>query len=93
MRNFYGNKRRIDINRRDLAINIGDNVMVNNGNKLNRKKLDPIRTGPFKVVGQLSPLMFKIDTGSTRPLSNIFHKNQLVPIHVEEGEIYNILEE
>ncbi|KAI2808834.1 hypothetical protein BLOT_006783 [Blomia tropicalis] len=69
MKNFYGNKRRIDINRRDLAINIGDTVMVNNGNKLNRKKLDPIRTGP------------------TRPLSNIFHKNQLVPIHVEEGEM------
>ena len=53
--------------------------MVACGNKLNRNKLDSIREGPFKVIEQISPLMFKVDAGKRKESSNIFHKNQLYP--------------
>ena len=52
--NFRKNKERIDKNRREWEFNDGDWVYIKSANKLNRKKLDEIRKGPFKVVKRIS---------------------------------------
>ncbi|KAK2575226.1 hypothetical protein KPH14_012691 [Odynerus spinipes] len=43
------NKNLFDKNRKHHEFNIGDLVNIENGNKLNRKKLDNLRIGPFHI--------------------------------------------
>lgn len=76
---FQKNKKRIDKNRSDEQLAVGDYVMVDEGSKQNRNKLDIIRNGPFVIVEQISPLMFRVDAGRRKSTSNMFHKNQLHP--------------
>lgn len=38
----------------------GDMVYVENGHKLNRRKLDELRIGPFKIEKKLSQSIYKI---------------------------------
>lgn len=47
IRSHNYNKRTFDKGRKHHEFKIGDTVFVENGNKLNRKKLDEIRVGPF----------------------------------------------
>lgn len=42
------NKARYDKNKSKISFSIGNFVYVDNGNKLNRDKLDRVRIGPFK---------------------------------------------
>ena len=81
---FIRNKIRLDKKFNDKKLKIGDLVLVDNGNKLNRKKLDCLRIGPFRIIEQISPLMYRVDIGSQRNQANIFHKSQLWPF-LEEG--------
>ena len=46
--------------------------MVACGNKMNRNKLDGIREGPFKIIKQISPLMFKVDAGKRKEIHQTF---------------------
>lgn len=48
------NKRIFDKNRTKLNFNTGDMVYVENGNKLNRNKLDELKIGPFKITEKIS---------------------------------------
>lgn len=74
------NKKLYDKNRKDYAFNIGDLVYVENGNRLNRKKLDELRIGPYKILNKISKSMYEIDTGHKKPESNLFHISKLIPI-------------
>ena len=40
-------------------------VYVTNGNRLNRKKMDEIRIGPFEIEKKISDSIYKINTGGT----------------------------
>ena len=44
------NKQYYDKNRREGTFEVGEKIYVENGNKLNRKKLDEIRVGPYPIV-------------------------------------------
>lgn len=73
------NKAIFDKNRKYVTFNSGDMVYVENGNKLNRKKLDEIRIGPFKIIEKISNSIYKVDTGYKKAESNLFHVTKLIP--------------
>lgn len=73
------NKVRFDKNKSDLCFNIGDRVYVENGNKLNRQKLDPIRIGPFPIVQKRSDRVFLVQCGSSLREQRLFHISKLIP--------------
>lgn len=78
------NKKLFDKNRKQHRFEVG--VYVENGNKLNRRKLDILRTGPFEIVDKISNSMYKINTGRRKPVTNLFHITKLTPIVTEENE-------
>lgn len=77
-KNHLQNKTRTDQGRKEVEINVGDYVFIENGNKLNRNKLDPIRSGPYKVKEQVSDHLYKIDLGNWKNKNNLFHTSKLV---------------
>lgn len=74
------NKNRFDKNRKNYNFNVGDLVYVENGNRLNRKKLDELRIGPFKIIKKISTSIYEIDTGHRKTESNLFHITKLIPL-------------
>lgn len=78
------NKTLFDKNREQYEFNIGDKVYVENGNKLNRKKLDEITVGPFEILERLSDSIYRIDTG--KKSSDMFHVTKLQPATMKEKE-------
>lgn len=74
------NKQQFDKNRINRHFNVGDFVYVENGNRLNRKKLEEIKIGPYKILEKLSNSIYKIDTGYKKLTSNLFHITKLVPV-------------
>ncbi|EFN65339.1 hypothetical protein EAG_14931, partial [Camponotus floridanus] len=73
------NKNLFDRNRKDYNYKIGDIVYVENGNKLNRKKLDELNIGPYKITEKISDSIYKLDTGHKKEESNFFHITKLIP--------------
>ena len=78
MKDHERNKRRIDKNRTEESIDVGDTVYADAGNKISRNKLRPLREGPFRVTKRRSPLMFELDRSGRK--MNLYHKNQLLKI-------------
>lgn len=54
-------------------------VYIENGNKLNRKKLDELRIGPFKIENKISNSIYTIKTGRRNQDTSIFHITKLLP--------------
>lgn len=54
-------------------------MYVENGNRLNKKKLDELRIGPYKILGKVSNSIYSVDTGHKKPESNLFHITKLIP--------------
>lgn len=73
------NKQLFDKHRENYKFEVGQQVYVENGNRLNRKKLDELRIGPFNILEKVSDSIFKIDTGHRKSESNLFHITKLVP--------------
>lgn len=80
IKNHNLNKTRYDKNRKPHNFKVGDFVYVENGNKLNRDKLDEIRIGPFPVLHKLSDSVYMIKCGSTNKEKRLFHISKMVPI-------------
>lgn len=78
------NKKIYDKNRKNLNFNVGDKVFIENGNKLNRRKLDELRIGPYVIIERISNSIFKINTGHKKEESNLFHISKLTPIPMLE---------
>ncbi|KAA5608264.1 transposase family protein, partial [Pseudomonas aeruginosa] len=57
------NKNIFDQYREGYKLEEGDSVYVENGNKLNRKKMDELRTGPDKILKKISESIYEVDTG------------------------------
>jgi hypothetical protein len=74
------NKQRFDKNRRKCELKVGDWVYVENGNRLNRKKLDELKIGPYKILEKFSNSIYRVDTGHRKSESNLFHVTKLVPV-------------
>lgn len=60
-KNFEKNKKIIDKKRKLCKIKEDGFVFVDNGNKVNRNKLNEVRSGPYRVIKQVSDTMFVID--------------------------------
>lgn len=80
------NKKLFDKNRKVHEFEAGDLVYVENGNKLNRRKLDELKIGPFRILEKISDSIYKIDTGHRKSESNFFHITKLIPSSEEEEE-------
>ena len=78
LQNHEYNKRRYDRNRIDISFSVGDKVYVENGNKLNRDKLDPIRIGPFVIKRKLSASVYEIDVGYKTCSKRLYHISKLI---------------
>lgn len=63
LRNHEYNKRMYDKNKSAIEFKIGDSVFIDNGNKLNRDKLDNVRIGPCTIVDRLSNNVFEVKFG------------------------------
>lgn len=71
------NKERIDKKfKKTEPLKVGQLVYVENGNKLNRHKLDEIRIGPFPILKVLSKSIYELCTG--RKTRN-FHISKIIP--------------
>jgi len=79
MKSHNYNKEQFDKKRKNYEFNTGDLVYIENGNRLNRKKLDELKIGPYKILEKISSSIYKIDTGHSKSQSNIFHITKLVP--------------
>lgn len=73
------NKNIFNKNRRNYKFNIGDLVYVENGNNLNRSKLDELRIGPFEIMEKLSDSIYKIKTGKRNQETGFYHVTKLLP--------------
>lgn len=73
------NKVYYDKHKREITYEVGDLVYIQNGNRLNRKKLDPVRVGPFKIKHKISDLLYIIDSGFKTPESNVYHASKMIP--------------
>lgn len=54
-------------------------VYVENGHRLNRKKLDELRIGPFKILEKVSNSIYSVETGHKKSESKLFHITKLIP--------------
>ena len=77
------NKSLFDKKLKQWEFKIGDMVYIENGNNLNRKKLDELKVGPYKIIGQKSKTIFVIDTGHRKMESNLYHITKLQPVPVK----------
>lgn len=79
IRSHEENKRRVDKRMTKVKpLLVGDLVYVENGNKLNRRKLDQIRIGPFPVSKVISRSIYEVNTGSNR--KRLFHLSKIIPL-------------
>lgn len=74
------NKQQFDKDRKNYKLKAGDFVYLENGNRLNRRKLEELKIGPFKIVEKLSNTIYKVDTGHKKLESNLFHITKLIPV-------------
>ncbi len=74
------NKARYDRNKSNLPFNIGERVYIENGNKLNRGKLDEIRLGPFPIVRKISDVVFELDVGYKTGAKRYYHTSKMVKL-------------
>lgn len=77
------NKTLFDKSRIQYDFKKGDMVYVNHGNKLNKKKMDEIRTGPFEIEEKISDSVFKINTGRGSRSIGLYHITKLIPMSVD----------
>lgn len=76
MQNFEINKKRVDKTRRVYEFKVGDKVYIENGSKLNRKKTDKVRIGPFRIINKISSSMYEVECGK-KNTPNCFHSSKL----------------
>lgn len=62
------------------TFNVGDVLFVENGNTLNRIKLEELKIESFQTVEKVSKSLYRIDTRHKKTESNLFHITKLIPI-------------
>lgn len=81
------NKKLFDKNRKHYEFNVGDMVYVENGNKLNRRKLEELKIGPYEILEKISNSIYRVNSGHRKIESNLFHITKLSPVPtLEESE-------
>ncbi|VVC31152.1 Ribonuclease H-like domain, partial [Cinara cedri] len=73
------NKQLFDKNRKEHEYNTGNLVYVENGNRLNRQKLDELRIGLFEITEKISNTILRIKTRKRNEETGLFHITKLIP--------------
>lgn len=81
------NKTLYDKKLRYWEFKVGDMVYIENGNKLNRKKLDELKVGPYKIIEKISDTIYRIDIGYKKAESNLYHITKLMPVPMFEQNV------
>ena len=71
------NKKTYDKQHVPYTFHEGDLVMVERGSKINRRKLDNLRNGPYKILEKKSEVIYFIDLGNNK--RDLFHISKLFP--------------
>ena len=74
-KNFLKNKKKFDVNKKEHQFKEGELVYVTNGNKLNRGKLEEIRSGPFTISKKVSNSMYKLKCNKKNKESVVNSRN------------------
>ena len=72
------NKTRVDKKKKNIILKENDMVYVERGNKLNRNKLDPIRSGPYKIINKISKTIYEVEDEKNRQ-PKLYHISKLIP--------------
>lgn len=80
IRSHNYNKSRYDKNKSDVLFSVGDSVYADNGNKLNRDKLDKVRVGPFLITRKLCETVFEVDIGYGAFSKRLYHVSKLLKV-------------
>lgn len=81
IKSLNDNKKRFDLQRKELQLNVDDLVYAENGSRLDRRKLDELWIGPCRIRKGISNSIYEIDTEKkNRTESNLFHITKLIPI-------------
>jgi transposase InsO family protein len=86
-KNHELNKKRVDQNRKVCNLEVGDLVYVENGNKLNRNKLDEVRIGPYPIIQKISNSIVIVQCGPRKLNTRQFHISKLTPKKLELSSI------
>lgn len=86
IRSHTYNKKIFDKGRRRSEFNIGELVYIENGNKLNRKKMDNLRIGPFKIIDKISNTIYKINTDRNKKNTSLYHITKLIPMEDQTND-------
>lgn len=78
LKNHNYNKKLYDKGKSKIEFDVGDMIFVDNGNKLNRKKLDPLRIGPYRIEKRLSNNIFVVKVGRGPIHNRIYHSSKLI---------------
>ena len=83
---FERNKRRIDRLRKEESFKVVDRVFVENGNPMNRAKLDEVRIGPFSEINgsQSTYMRWKPENARRKPTYSTSASSEVHPLS-EEG--------
>lgn len=54
-------------------------MYIENGNKLNRKKLEELKIGPFQIEEKVSKSIYRINIGHRKRESDLYHITKLIP--------------
>ncbi len=74
------NKERLKPNGEIYNFKIGDLVFIENGNKLNREKLDEIRIGPFEIVEVRSKSVYSVKINNNKMgNTRLYHRTKMIP--------------
>ena len=76
--NHNYNKIRYDNNKLESNLEVGDQVYIDNGSKLNRSKLDEVRIGPFKISRKLCSSVYEIDLGKGPFPKRLYHASKML---------------
>lgn len=57
----------------------GDNVFIQYKNKIQRKKLDPLYSGPHKVIKKFSNVLYEVETDKQGKKTEVVHINNMRP--------------
>ncbi|KAI4476434.1 hypothetical protein M0804_013604 [Polistes exclamans] len=80
LKSHNSNRNIFDKNRKDHQFKVGDKVFIENGNKLNRKKLEQLRIGPFTIEEKVLNSIYKIKTDRRNQDKSLFHVTKLIPL-------------
>jgi len=78
-------KKRVHKNRIDHTFQENDLVYIENGNKINRNKLDEIKSGPFRIKRKLSNtiIYYEVEGAKRCKETNFYHSSKLIPVKTQ----------